>query len=192
MHHWLRTLLLLPLLALASGCATSTLWTASTPDSWNQPATNANLRLFAAGPSRDFLVVYNQYSERHESPRTRAYFLNQNLECVAQKRAPHFVSATLAQGLVPVPVFSAPPLSDTNGLTRPFAVYSTKSGVFVLYYKNGGSDFYHLPVYNDSMGKYQRAASKTLAVTEEAGILIGLAGFLYVYVMAQNGSSIPH
>ena len=44
----------------------------------NEPAQNPDVRLFDARHKKDFLVVYNEYSERHDSIHTRAYFLNQN------------------------------------------------------------------------------------------------------------------
>ena len=85
MRRKLQTLLaMLPL--LAGGCMTQKLWTESKLDEWNEPAAPSNLRVFDAEARKDFLVVYDERSGRHETVRTRAYFLNQNLGRIGEKR----------------------------------------------------------------------------------------------------------
>jgi hypothetical protein len=179
MRHWFRTMLLLLPLGLGSGCTTSALWTESAMDNWNQPAVKSNLRLFAAGPPQDFLVVYDEYSDRHQTNTARAYFLYQNLERMAQKHGPHFVSVARAKGMAPVPVFPATIGSGTDHLARPFVISSTNDAAFTLYYSDGGSDLYHLPIYNDGTGKYKRAALTPLTVTADAAIAASIVGVIW-------------
>src|ERR1039457_587181 len=103
MRRQLQTMaLLLPL--LIGGCATNALWNKTQLDAWNEPADNSKLQLFDASQQKDFLVIYEEYSERHDSTRTRAYFLNQNEKRVEQGRKPHFVSAQLSRDLLSIPV----------------------------------------------------------------------------------------
>ncbi len=176
-------LLLLPLV-FTSGCVTQTLWTKSALDNWNEPAPQNNLHLFAAGSQKDFLVVYDEIMERHDIVRTRAYFLDANLDRLAENRAPHFVSTNRECGLFPVPVYRLPASSGTNQLRGLFAVSDADGQSFTLHFKDGGSDLYHLPVYNDGTGKYKRAMLTPLAVTADLTIVGGVVGIWYVAAMA--------
>jgi hypothetical protein len=111
-----RPLLIIALLfpLLAGGCATRALWNNNRLDAANEPASNASVRLFDASQQKDFLVVYDEYSERHDSIRPRAYFLNQNQSRVEQRLEPHFVSIVLTRGLPPMPVFQTSSPSAAN------------------------------------------------------------------------------
>src|ERR1035438_8985566 len=156
--------LLLPL--LTSGCATSTLWNKTQLDASNEPANNANLQLFDARKRKDFLVVYDEYSERHDSTHTRAYFLNQNQERVAQGQEPHFVSTRLSRKMPPVPMFQTLPATDTNFSQMVFAIISTNKQSFTIYSGKENTD-YNLPVYNDGWGQIDRIALTPIAVTAD-------------------------
>ena len=70
-----RFLLLLPLI-FGSGCATQALWDNENLEAVKEPADKPNLRLFDAKRHDDLLVVYDEYSERSNGVRTRAYWLN--------------------------------------------------------------------------------------------------------------------
>ncbi|HEU6449072.1 MAG TPA: hypothetical protein VFV23_11605 [Verrucomicrobiae bacterium] len=74
----IRFMPLLLILIFQSGCMTHALWTNGDLDSFNDPAQNPNLHLFAASQRKDFLVVYDEFSERHSKIQTRAYWLNEN------------------------------------------------------------------------------------------------------------------
>jgi len=68
-----RILFVLLLLASGSGCVTKALWDNGNLEAVKEPAGNVNLRLFAAKRPDDVLVVYDEYSERSDATRTRAY-----------------------------------------------------------------------------------------------------------------------
>src|SRR5215471_10326068 len=80
------------LLLSGSGCATHALWSNDRLESWNEPAPKANLHLFDAGGQKGLLVVYDEYSDRHGTTKTRAYWLNENQKRLEQRRTPYFVS----------------------------------------------------------------------------------------------------
>ena len=101
-----RLLPLLAVLALGSGCATSQLWNGATLDSWNEPADNACLQLFQTRDQKNFLVLYNEYSERYDSVHTRAYLLKQNEQRIKDRCAPYFANINLTHGLKAVPVYN--------------------------------------------------------------------------------------
>src|SRR5579859_1551790 len=131
-------LLLLPL--LTSGCVTHHLWTESHFDEWNQGAGNPNLHLFDDQPRHDLLVVYDEYSDRHEVTRTRAYLLQQNEPELKQHLRPRFVSVNCAQGLPAVPIFATQPVTPTP---QTYAVSGTNSQSFRVFSGGGktGADY---------------------------------------------------
>jgi hypothetical protein len=173
--------LLLPL--LTGGCATHALWTEAQLDDWNEPATDSKLQLFDASRQKDFLVVYDEYSERHDSTRTRAYFLNQNEKRVEQGRKPHFVSAQLSRELPLVPVLQTLPLANTNFLPTVYAVISTNKQSFTIYSSEQRTN-HDMPVYNDGWGRTDRIALTPVAVVADLTIV---GGFLFLECWAEGG-----
>ncbi len=169
--------LLLPL--LTSGCATNALWNKAQLDDWNEPAANSRLQLFDASREKDFLVVYAEYSERHDSTRTRAYFLNQNEQRVGQGRKPHFVSAQLSRELPPIPVWQALPPSNTNFPPAVCAVISTDRQSFTIYSRAQRTN-HDLPVYNDGWGRTDRVALTPVAVVADLTIIGGCLGYVWL------------
>jgi hypothetical protein len=181
MQRALQTVLLLLLPLFASGCVTHKLWTESALDEWNEPAPNPNLRLFNDPRRHDFLVMYDEYSERHTRTRTRAFFLNLNQDLRFQHLRPHYVRLDNAFGLQPLPVFHQVPLSPPAG----FCVVTTTNAPAYALFSNGreiGS--YELPVYNDGVGQAERMALTPVAVTIDATIVGGAAGCLCLYLYA--------
>jgi hypothetical protein len=162
---------------LTSGCATNALWNKAQLDAWNEPAANSKLQLFDASQQKDFLVVYEEYSERHDSTRTRAYFLNQNEMRVEQGRKPHFVSAQLSRELPPIPVWETLPLANTNFPPTVYAVISTNKQSFTIYSNEQGTN-HDLPVYNDGWGRTDRIALTPVAVVADLTII---GGCLWIY-----------
>jgi hypothetical protein len=179
-------LLLFPL--LTGGCATNALWNKTDLDAWNEPAQNADVRLFDARHKKDFLVLYDEYSERHDSIHTRAYFLNQNQKGVAQGQKPHFVNARLSHQLPPVPIFQTLPESDTNFSQTIYAVISTNRQSFTIYSGKEKTD-YSLAVYNDGRGQTARIALTPVAVTADLTIVGGFLGCWFIYALAESGYS---
>ncbi len=184
-RYWIL-LLLLPF--LAGGCATNALWNKTQLDEWNEPADNANLRLFDARCNNDFLAVYEEYSERHDSIQTRAYFLNQNQKGVAQGQKPHFVNACLSHKLPPVQIFQTLPESITNCSQTICAVISTNRQFFTIYSGNEKTN-YSLAVYNDGRGQIYRMALTPVAVTADLTIVGGFLGYWFICGLAESGYS---
>lgn len=172
-------LLLLPL--LGGGCVTHQLWTESKLDEWNEPAPNPNLRLFANAQMDDLLVVYYEYSERHTTTRTRAYFLKPNQASLAQHTRPRFAKVGVARNLSPVRVLSAMPIIPPESL---YAIAGTNSTVFTVFFDECELGSYELPVYNDGMGRVERVALTPVAVTMDATIIGGVLGCSWLYAMA--------
>ena len=178
MRRKLRTLLLiLPL--LASGCMTHKLWTESALDEWNRPADNSDLRLFRDERRDDLLAVYDEYSERHETTQTRAFFLNQNQKLLAKNVRPHFVNVKSAGGLTPVPMFSFAP---TNSLEKFYAITATNGTSFDIFSGGRKISSNQLPTYNDGTGQWERIAWTPVAVTMDLTIIGGAIGYWWIAV----------
>ncbi|HEV2436281.1 MAG TPA: hypothetical protein VG077_09810 [Verrucomicrobiae bacterium] len=184
--QWWMIVLWLPL--LTGGCATEALWNKAQLDAWNEPADNSRLQLFDAGQHKDFLVIYEEYSERHDSTRTRAYFLNRNEKRIKQGRKPHFVSARWSHQLPPVPVSQTQLESGTNFPQTNYALISTNTQSFTIYSGRQKID-YSLPVYNDGRGQIYRVALTPVAVTVDLTIVGGLLGCWFIYGLAESGYS---
>ena len=164
---------------LTGGCATNALWNKTDLDAWNEPAQNADVRLFDARHKKDFLVVYDEYSERHDSTRTRAYFLNQNEKRVEQGRKPHFVGAQISGELAPVPVLQTLPLANTNSPPAIYAIVSTNRQSFTIYRDEQRTN-HDLPVYNDGRGRTDRIALTPVAVVADLTIVGGCLGYVWL------------
>jgi hypothetical protein len=177
--------LLLPL--LASGCVTHKLWTESTLDEWNEPAGDPNLHLFHDGRLNDFLVVYDEYSERHFTTQTRAFFLRLNQSSLAQRIQPHFVSTNLADHLSPIPVFR---LAPTNLPAPPYGVRGTNGGSFTVFSDHQRLGPFSLPLYDDGVGRWERIAWTPLTVTADLTIVGGVVVLMVWTVLAESNSSI--
>ncbi|HKW28162.1 MAG TPA: hypothetical protein VJT54_02420 [Verrucomicrobiae bacterium] len=167
------------LLLLTGGCATDALWNKAQLDAWNEPADNSRLQLFDASQQNDFLVIYEEYSERHDSTRTRAYFLNRNEKRVEQGRKPHFVSARWSHKLSPVPVSQTPPESGANFPQPIYAVISTNTQSFTVYAGEQKTN-HDLPVYNDGWGRVDRIALTPVAVVADLTIIGGFLGYIWL------------
>lgn len=165
---------------LTGGCATSALWNNKAQlDDWNEPAADSRLQLFDASRQKDFLVVYDEYSERHDSTRTRAYFLNENETRVEQGRKPHFVGAQISGELAPVPVLQTLPLANTNSPPPIYAVISTNQQSFTIYRDEQRTN-HDLPVYNDGWGRTDRIALTPVAVVADLTIVGGCLGYIWL------------
>jgi hypothetical protein len=176
--------LLLPL--LASGCVTHKLWTEAALDEWNEPAANPELRLFQNANHDDFLVVYEEFSERHYTNRTRAFFLHPNEQRLAQHRYPEFVNIKASCHLLPVPVFL---LAPTNPPESVYAVTTNLSRFTIISgVREVGS--YALPLYNDGVGQVQRIAWTPLTVTADISIVGGIVAIICWEGLAASKSSI--
>jgi hypothetical protein len=172
-----RLLLSLSLALAGGGCATHALWTAAQLDNSNLPARNVNLRLFAAPSDSALVVVYDEYSERHDSTGTRAYLLEESQSRIKLSRPPIFVKTNSFAGLNAIPVFFS-----TNAAAVPpvFAVYSTNSQSFTLSSNGKVTGPYALPVYDDGKGNAERIVLTPLAAMADLTIVGGFLGYYYL------------
>jgi hypothetical protein len=182
-----RAALVLLLLLLESGCTTSRLWKRTDLCAFNEPADDPHLRLFDFGKQDDLLVVYNEYSERSDSVRPRAYLLKENQKRIDLNRRPRFVSANLTGGLKPIPTFSftnAEPSSpdqicfDLSADRKSFSLYSA-----------GQEISYDLPVYKDRVGTTVRAGLTPVAVAADLTIVGGIVGYYVLQGIAVSGTT---
>ena len=180
------TIFLPLLLSLGSGCATKALWENENLEAVKEPANPVNLRLFHATRRNDLLVIYDEYSERSDGVRTRAYWLNENQARLAKKHAPHFTSTNLiTRQLSPVPIFHSTP-GETNWTFALYAVVETNRQSFTLFYKNGNLSRHDLPTYNDGKGPIEKIALTPVAVTADVTIAAGFFGYWYLQGLGES------
>jgi len=182
-----RVISLLTLIVSASGCTTASLWKGGDLEAWNEPAYQSNVRLYCTPSTNDFLVVYDEYHERSGKACTRAYWLNENQNRVAERHTPHFVSTNLVSCLRSVPVFTS--FSDEINLPRPCALVETNGQSFTLYPATGEKSRHDLPFYNDGKGKPEKILLTPVAVTADLTIVGGVVGYICLEAWAQSGAS---
>lgn len=179
---------LLLLLLLQSGC-TYALWTNGNLVAYKEPAQNPDLRLFQATQQSDFLVVYNEHSERTDSIHKRAYWLKKNQQRVTDQKAPTFAHCNLPSHLSEIPVFYSAP--ETNFVRGVYAVCDTNQETFKLFSGNTQIGSYDFPVYRDHWGNVEKVALTPVAVTADVAVAGGIVAVLAAYAMAQNNCTIP-
>jgi hypothetical protein len=178
---------LLLLLLLQSGC-TYALWTNDNLVAYKEPAQNPNLRLFESTQRKDFLVVYQEHSERTDRIHNRAYWLNRNQTRVERQKAPIFARRNQARHLNAVPVFySTPGPCLSRGI---YAVCDTNQQRFTLFSGNHEIGSYDFPVYQDHWGNVERVALTPVAVTADTTVAAGIIAFYAAYGWAQSGGTI--
>ncbi len=171
-----------------SGCATSALWTSPGLECWKEPDQNPNLRLYDGAPCADFLVVYDQYSERSDTTHRVAYWMNENERRLNNRRAPEFVSPKLAVPLASIPTFNS--VSERGNSPPPvYALVATNGQSFTLYSDTLGVSSHDLPVYNDGKGKMEKAVLTPVAVTADLTIVGGVIGYWYLAELCYSGAS---
>ncbi|HWD91001.1 MAG TPA: hypothetical protein VG938_01500 [Verrucomicrobiae bacterium] len=177
------------LIALANGCVTKALWTNNNLEAWNEPASNPNLRIFASPTRGDMLVVYDEYAERNDATRTRAYWLNENEKRLQQCSSPHFIIPNSLNSLTPIPVI-LPGTSRIDFPPPPYAQIEFNQRAFTLFledHRQAGP--YNLPDYNDGKGKVEKFVLTPMAATADATIVGGFLG--YLYIAARCGATGP-
>ncbi len=168
-----------------SGCATSTLWTSPGLECWNQPAENPDIKLFQTANKRDFVVVSNEYSERSDKVRTRAYLLKRNQKQIEKRHEPHFENPDIVHDLTVVPVYS----SSFPGRDIAPSLFAVEGDECFTLYENASMGTYKLPDYNDGKGKIEKAALTPVAVTADLTIVGGVLGYFYLGGLCYSGAS---
>ncbi len=183
---------LMPLLLLVpgSGCVTHALWEKASLEAWNEPAESPDLRLYHADREKDLLVVYDEYSERHDSVRTRAYLLYRNQERVHERQRPRFIKSDLKHPGAALPVLfsqAESPAAD-SGLAL-YAVASTNGPNFTIFSGFREVSSHELPVYNDGKGPLEKVALTPPAVIADATII---GGFVFLLAWSDGALSSVH
>jgi hypothetical protein len=185
--------LFLPLLLLSlleSGC-TYALWTNGNLVAFKEPARNPNLDLYESRQQKDFLVVYDEHSERTDAIHRRAYWLNRNQSRLERQKAPVFARRDQARllDLSAVPVFYSMPAAGSSGGI--YAVCDTNQETFALFSGNRQIGSYDFPVYNDHWGNVEKVALTPVAVTADATVAGGIVALFYAYGRADGDYSVP-
>lgn len=186
-----RTVQIVSLLALLiglPGCATKALWSEADLDTWNEPAETPNLRLFHHEAKKDFLVVYDEYRERSDAVRTKAYLLKANESRIETLRRPHFISAKIQRGLPTVSVFPLSLPHETNSPSL-YAIVGANGHSFKIFSDDAEIIAHNLPVYNDGLGRTKRVALTPFAV---AGDVTIIGGWIFLWVWAGGGLASVH
>lgn len=188
MFRTFQVVSLLALLASASGCATHALWNEADLDTWNEPAPTPNLRLFRNETKNDFLVVYNEYRERKDAVRTKAFLLNANQTRLDNRQRPNFVSAKNQRELSSVLV--VPPNSQHLSMTpQTYYAVADTNGSFKIFSGEAEISSHSLPVYNDGFGGAKRVALTPVAVV---GDLTIIGGWICLWYWSIGGLSDVH
>lgn len=155
------------------GCATTALWDEA---NYYEPASQPNLRLSVAPARHDVLVEYDEYSERTERVRRRAYFLDANTRRVSKQHKPKFVNPTHYRDLQPIPLEPFPGASNQ--------LYATiKRDEFALHGKAGVSSHF-LPVYFDPVTRTKQVLLTPPAVIVDVTLVSAVVGF---FLWAESG-----
>jgi len=178
-------LLLLP--PLTGGCLTHKLWTESDLDEWNEPGVNPGLRLFRDEKQDDFLVLYDEYSDRYYTTHERAFFLKTNEQRLRQHREPVFSDTNAAASLPSVPIYKAAP---TNVPDWFYAVNATNSAMFDLYSGPRELGTYSLPFYDDGEGRMERILWTPLTATVDLTIIGGVVAIICWDALAESNGSV--
>jgi hypothetical protein len=180
----IRLLLLSMLLCFCgTGCVTHALWSHGTFDEWNEPAQSPNLRLYLRPDHKDFLAVYDEYSGRHDSTHTRAYWVYGNDSRTAKRHRPEFISTNTVEGLIPLPLFTDAPVS-TNAPDFLYARMLSPGREFAMYSGDRQVSYHELPTYNDGAGLSARIALTPVTVTADLVIVAVVVG---VAVIVEGG-----
>jgi len=160
------------------GCATKALW----GDDFKEPLDPPGLQIFCARDKADWLVVYNEYVERGNSVRPRAYFLKKNEKRIAARHRPRFVTLQHTNTLEQLPSFSAMNAPATNDSKPFFVMVDTNYCSFILHAPEIPAEAHSLPVYNP-LGTVAKVVLTPFAVTADVTFVsaafvavVGIAG----------------
>ena len=182
---WLRIGLALISIGLCGGCATSALWQQGRLNQWNEPASPPDLRLFLDTNRDDVLVQYNEFRERNDSVRRRAYYLHRNGDRIEQSRRPRFVDPRQSAGLSEIAFFESPDsrATLTNGEMR--VRVATNGCDFTLVSRDGEAGRFSLPIYDDGSALPKRLVLMPWTLAADATIA---GGFIAIYFWLPAGA----
>jgi hypothetical protein len=172
----IRVVLALTGSTLLTGCLTHKLWKET--ESWNAsklPAVPNNLQLYEDAEKRDFLVVYDQLSDRSQRVRVRAYYLYRNEERINSGERPRFTSVRRTRKLTPLPILVPAHAPQVEPMRKTFVVSAPDATRFTLHEVETTSHL--LPIYDDGIGTAKRIALTPLTATADTlvfGIVLGV------------------
>jgi hypothetical protein len=129
------------------------------------------LRVFHAEHKQDLMVVYNEYAERNDSVRTRAYLVYHNDERVRRHQRPEFINASRSELLSAIPILSEPPDGESVSPDALCVVPLANRFAFAVYSGNREVSSHRLPVYPDHAGGLKQIALTPLAVAADVGLI---------------------
>jgi hypothetical protein len=160
---------------LLTGCATQKLWEQR---AFREPASPPNLQLSFDRQRNDVLVRYDEFSDRSNRTRPRAYFLYQNLQRLEARRKPKFVTPAAATGLMPLPMLAPEQLPAWDPALELYAVFATNSASFMLFSKSREPGAYDLPVYPDGAHRARQILLTPVAVGADVTLVSAVVGFV--------------
>ena len=164
--------------ALLSGCVTHSVWEAGAFSRYYEPADPPNLTLFYSPSENDLLVQYSERREEQSKTQRRAFWLLQNEEQLKKRTRPKFVSASLDQGLTPVPVLQSSASSEASSGNKRYAILSTNEYAFTVYANGKEEGSYELPVYEDRAARTKQILLTPPALIADATIIAGVAALV--------------
>ena len=136
----------------------------------------------------DFLVVYDEYSERHDSIRSRAYFLYHSQGHVHERQRPQFVSPDSIHDLTVVPLLHS--MSEAIQISAgPYAIATNDPAAFTLFSDGRSGERFELPSYNDAVGQVGRALLTPVTVTADFTIV---GGYVFLWAWANGDLNDVH
>jgi hypothetical protein len=187
-HIRAAALALMPLLLLSqTACLTPRLWNEAHEKSFREPASDPRLIISQSTPHNDFLVQYDEHSERNEAIVRRAFFLKANRAKLERSAKPAFVNPALAQTLPTIPIATP----DAPAGPVPRAIAENQGRRFTVLDHTGAIGPVDLPVYPERMTNIGRDLARVaLTPFALAADIIIVCGPWVTLVLAEWNTSI--
>jgi hypothetical protein len=149
------------------------------------PAPDPHSQLFQSKDGTDVLVTYDEVTEDDSGRRRRrAFFLNDNLARLDQRRRPHFVDPRAAAGLKPIPIL---PEANAAGASPGHSFAVSTNGCDFILFKSGQSEVtFKLPTYETTGGKVERVLVTPLAIAGDLTTIAVVVGVIGAFAYAQS------
>jgi hypothetical protein len=191
---WKASPQILSALALlgTSGCMTHALWSGEAAESFHEPSSPNRMALYEAPNRREVLVRYDELSPWSDSPRPRAYLLRENSARIQSQRKPRFVALSATNGFSPIPLLYENRVTSIVGNAfGSYATTSTNGNQFTIVRINGqAQSCYELPTYRGATGNLKLVLLTPVTLVVDAGIVGGVAGYIFLAAVAHSGSGI--
>ena len=185
------TLVLICAAQFLTGCMTHGLWSGELVESFHEPSVPSNLALFGSFGTKEIIVQYDESSPWRDRVTRRTYLLQENWRLIQARRKPRFAPATITTNAAPIPIFSGIDAAANSAASNAiFAVAPTPGNLFTIFRTGADPDGpYQLPGYRGPTGNLKLIALTPLAVTADASIVGGVAGYWFLSGVARSGTS---